>query len=316
MTESAVISPRWPRQLQTALQLVWVALALLAVAVMAAALPVRFEQLISDAAANRVVLRNIGLSNSQYAFYFLLIDYGPFLVFAYTGFFLFTRQRQAPMTLFASAMLILVGVIAAPPVTNQLIVVHPGWQPVVALLQGAGAAAAIIFFYLFPDGRFVPGWTRWAALLWLTLCLTWSFIPYAPLNPFHEPASITVLLVSLWFSSLIYAQFFRYQHISSPSQRQQTKWVLFGLTMAILGYIFYTSLRAYLPGLQTSPSAALLFRLWGLIILNKLPLILVPLTIAFSIIHYRLWDIDFVINQALVWGVFTLTLSLVAYVAI
>lgn len=316
MTEPAVITRRWPRQLPTILQSVWVLLAALAVVVMVAALPVRLEQLLSDAAANRITLRNIGLSNQQYAFYFLLIDYGPFLVFACTGFFLFSRQRQAPMTLFASIMLILVGVIAAPPVTNRLVEMHSGWQPAVALLQGAGAAAAIIFFYLFPDGRFVPAWTRWAAFVWLILCLTWSFIPHAPLNPFHEPASITVMLVSLWFSSLIYAQFFRYQHISSLLQRQQTKWVLFGLTMAVLGYIIYTSLRAYLPGLQTSPSAALLFRLWGLIILNKLPLILVPLTIAFSIIHYRLWDIDFVINQALVWGVFTLTLSLVAYVAI
>lgn len=302
--------------MQPLLRLAWLVLAGLSFVVMIAALPVRLDDLLMDAAANRAILREVGLSAQQYALYFLFIDYLTFAVFAGLGLFLFTRHTDAPLTLFASIMLILVGVIAAPPVTNALATSSPRWQSFVALLQGAGAAAPIIFFYVFPDGTFKPRWTRQAAVIWLGLCLLWSFWPQAPLNPFHEPASTTVLLVGLWFSSLVYVQIYRYRHLATPVQRQQTKWVVFGLTMAVLGYIIYTSLRAYLPGFQSSPAATLLYRLWGLFLLNKLPLLLVPLTIAFSIIHYRLWDIDFVINQALVWGVFSLTLSFATYVTI
>jgi len=298
------------------MRLVWAVLALLALAVMIVALPLRLEALLADAAANASTLRQIGLSTNLYAFYFLLVDYLPLLLFALVGIILFTRHANSPMTLFTSTMLISVGATLSPPVINPLLIAYPGWQPVVSLLQGVGAATAIIFFYVFPDGQFVPLWTRWTAAVWLVLCLVWSFLPNALFNPFYAPASMTGLLLGLWLVSLIYAQFYRYQHRATPLQKQQTKWVIFGLTIAILGHILHSALQNHLPGLQTSAAAALIFRLWGHLLFNQLPLILVPLAITFSIVHYRLWDIDFVINQALVWGVFTLTLSLATYVTI
>ena len=68
MSDSTVAHQPIPRLYQFVMQLVWVLLAILALAVMATALPIQFNQLIRDAAANRVILRNIGLSANQYAF--------------------------------------------------------------------------------------------------------------------------------------------------------------------------------------------------------------------------------------------------------
>jgi hypothetical protein len=34
----------------------------------------------------------------------------------------------------------------------------------------SAAIGVVLFFYLFPDGRFGPRWTRWVALVWITRC--------------------------------------------------------------------------------------------------------------------------------------------------
>jgi hypothetical protein len=41
-----------------------------------------------------------------------------------------------------------------------------GWYAVVEILDFVGQMSLVLFFYLFPTGRFVPRWTRWAALLY------------------------------------------------------------------------------------------------------------------------------------------------------
>ncbi len=42
-------------------------------------------------------------------------------------------------------------------------------------------------------------------------------------------------------------------------------------------------------------------------------MIILPLSIAFSILHYRLWDIDLLINRTLVYGTLTAMLALIYF---
>jgi hypothetical protein len=71
---------------------------------------------------------------------------------------------------------------------------------------------------LFPDGRFVPRWTRWLILSSIVLVATISHLPLT-----YWCAFLVVVLLGA-----IYAQVYRYRHVSTPTERQQTKWVLFG----------------------------------------------------------------------------------------
>jgi hypothetical protein len=100
----------------------------------------------------------------------------------------------------------------------------------------------LIVLFVFPDGRFVPRWTRLlgaaaipAALLLIDLPRLLVELPDVSQGMFKAglPA---VLVWSVFWGAGLYAQAYRYRHVSGPVQRQQTKWVAltFGLLLLVL----------------------------------------------------------------------------------
>jgi hypothetical protein len=131
-----------------------------------------------------------------------------------------------------------------------------------------------------------------------------------------------VLLI--WPGAGLLAQIYRYTHVSSPIQRQQTKWALLGLTAAMLGPLAYFLPFVILPSLSGPMIPNILYqrvgasfftlsflvRLSGLTLLTFI-LLLFPLSLAIAILRYHLWAIDILINRALVYGALTGALGLV-----
>jgi hypothetical protein len=158
----------------------------------------------------------------------------------------------------------------------------------------------VFLFYLFPNGRFVPRWLKSVAII--PIITTGLFIYfdnygsnlglqlYKFLNDWGWPIFGGTLLAVIIIG--LAGQYYRYRSVSSPAQQQQSKWVLFGLT-AVMVPIFWGSL----PFAQ-QPWAALVN-----IFLELIAFTLIPITISFSILRYRLWDVDLVINRALVYGI-------------
>jgi hypothetical protein len=109
----------------------------------------------------------------------------------------------------------------------------------------------------------------------------------------------------------IYAQVYRYRHVSTPTARQQTKWVMFGLllwwSLMFMLWIPYSIESSLPPG---SP------RPWWTLVSSAgwwLTLAIVPLSLSIAVLRYRLYDIDVVINRTLVYGSLTLMLGLVYF---
>jgi hypothetical protein len=91
-------------------------------------------------------------------------------------------------------------------------------------------------------------------------------------------------------------------------QRQQTKWVVFGFAMFMVG-MFSVSLPILLAPALRQPGPPLMAYLLVEIPFVLFCLILVPLTIMISILKYQLWDIDALIRCTLAYSLLTATLA-------
>src|SRR5918995_27976 len=102
---------------------------------------------------------------------------------------------------------------------------------------------------------------------------------------------------------LVWSQVYRYRRVSSETQRQQTKWVVFGLTLGIAG-TFPSQLPVDLSLVGGDTPLTLLLLKVGF----TLSLMLIPLSIGVAVLRSHLFDIDLLINRTLVYGSLTATL--------
>jgi hypothetical protein len=286
----------------------WVAVAFVSLGSFVISVPARYSQLANPTAGVRAALVEMGLSASGYALYNVTLDTVFVSVFAAVAIVIFWRRSDDPMALLVATMLVVWGPL------NGLFVLTPGATegkyPALQATLGPlvtfiGYVAWMLFFYLFPSGRFVPRWTRWLALLYgVAFFGLWNFTPFGP--PSWPPLLFNAAVLVVWGSFPV-AQIYRYVRVSDRIQRQQTKWVVFGVAIAIAGAlttIFTVGAAVDLPPEEVGPKmlSMLLMDAFGM---------LIPLSIGIAVLRSGLFDIDVVINRALVYGALTAMLALV-----
>jgi len=285
-------------------RVVCVAIAVLALVRFAYAVPSYYAQLSDLAEAVRTGLAQLGVSVDAYAVFRVSLAVLMVLVYYVVAGAIFWRRSGYQVTLFVSLFLATFGINAAFLLID-LAGAEPAWGWLFKVPEYAGWVCVSLFFYLFPDGRFVPRWTRALAVIVAILQIPLTFIPGAWLGrEAWWDVSLQVLFVGLWGSGL-FAQIYRYRHVSDTVQRQQTKWVVFGAAAAITGVI-----GAVLPGM-VFPSLTSAGSPYTLTVaaFGAVPLLFIPLTIGVAILRHRLWDIDALINRTLVYGALTASVA-------
>jgi hypothetical protein len=300
----------------------WVAVALLAVAITTASTPLLFEQygtLCFRAAASCLErsqltpeglreVEQVGISLGIYAGLTAGVGVLSKLVWMAVGALVFLLRSGDRMALLVAFFLVSFGTATfATESVDALVSVHPAWWLPAHGLQVLGEIFAVLFFLTFPDGRFVPRWTPLLGVAFLAFQIPGDLFPdiYSGSPSLEIAQSLAFMCFVL---GMIGSQVYRYRSVSTPSQRRQTKWVVSGTTLALsLLLAVVAPLFLFAPGVaQTSPFVLL-------VIGNVLPLImvLIPLSVGVAILRSGLFDLDVVINRALVYGPLTATLVLV-----
>jgi hypothetical protein len=177
---------------------------------------------------------------------------------------------------------------------------NAAWGVVSALFALASFPCFTLYFLLFPAGRLVSARLRWLALGFAAL--TTLVFMGAALADGQTPLVAYLLFFLVWFGMLIGVQIHRYRYVSTPTQRQQTKWVVYGLVIALLGFMLILAVQVTVSESQIGLLTTILNGLYYPFEL------LVPLSIGIAILRSRLYDIDLLINRTLVYGSLTAVL--------
>lgn len=292
----------------------WLTAAVLILSFFAAGIPVYFERLRTvcvevpcDAAPTpppgAQELKEAGLSTSFYAAYYTALDVVVALVYLAVAALIFRQRSGERIALLGAFTLLIWGPFSIAFTISAATEVHPQWRPALEYVQFLGLVFITLFFFLFPDGRFVPRWARWLAFALILLLMPGYIWPDSLADYRQWPPLMAGSFLLTWMGSIIGLQVYRYRQVSDTVRRQQTKWVVFGLAGSFLGFFAFVSLPFLISSAFHEENSILrnLIANTG----GGISMLLLPVSIGTAILRYRLWDIDVVINRALVYGVLT-----------
>jgi len=305
-------------------RVVWLALVIPSLGLFVASLPVYYVQLqracvdlvtcnITGALSAKGLqdLPALGLSANSYASLFTIYFTIIVTIWCGVGFLIFWRRSDEWFALVTAFFLVMFNITYPGFPLSALALAYPILTVPIIFLGALGLASLALFLVLFPNGRLVPRWMLLFLLLTIISTVSTVIPPTSRFSSNNVPVWLNGLLNVLVFGSVIFSQIYRYRRVSTRVERQQTKWVVFGIIIVLIGVfvvlpIFYN----FFPILNQSniPTS----QIFGLV---EYPLVLLslPLSIGIAILRYRLWDIDRIINRTLVYGTLTAILALVYF---
>lgn len=181
-----------------------------------------------------------------------------------------------------------------------------GIGPVPSMIVNAGNVLVMLLLFTFPNGVFVPAWTRkflWVLLLWTIASLSIDFfreqIPQLP-----RVMGLGHLVWQIFWGVGVWAQIYRFRYVSNQTERQQVKWVVVALPIlfllgvgSLLLYDFYSA----------SPNSPITVKVvaWVLDILTDVTALLLAIGIGLAVYGYKVWEADFYLVRTLVFSMVT-----------
>lgn len=317
-----IASPNPPNWGLLAARLVWLPLAAALLLDFAAGVPVALQQFqhVCDSSVSCpegaltpgivAALSQHGVTPAQYASYRVALEslsaVGWFLVATV----LYLRRADDRMALFSAFTLLTFGVARYPDIPLALASAHPELTMPIQAARFLGSTCLSLFAYLFPTGRFVPRWMALIGVAWVAVQIPEFFTSGSTVDPTQASPVLQALAFLGFVASVAFTQAYRYQRDSTPAQRRQTKWVVYGTVIALTGYL---ALAFFLPLFashadQESAAYQLLTPIGEIVFM-----LLVPLSIGVAILRSHLFDIDLLINRTLIYSSLTLILAAIYF---
>ena len=305
-------------------RIAWVVVVVLSLAVSIADIPLEFARLhiacVGSSCSGQQLtagivqeLHHMNLSVDFYAACFVILDFGFYFVWVVVAVVIFWRKSNDWMALLVALFLVLFpatqglgGPLGSPAEVGAA---YPSLQFLTSFLDGLGWVSFLLFLYLFPDGRFVPRWTTVLIFVMLVGPVLSALFPNLYFNLIKVLPGLDFAPIVCGIGIGIFSQIYRYIRVSNRVQRQQTKWIVLGVTAAVGIFIGLVVISSRSP---SGDNYNFLGEVIGNIVFSGVVL-LIPLSIGFSILRYRLYDIDFLINRTLVYGILTALLAMIYF---
>lgn len=265
-------------------------------------LDARWSQLTAIAHDNAPVLGALGLPAVTLPAAVVVADTLLMAVYLGIGLLIFLRHSNDRLALFTSIMLTGAAMATVRP-SDAVEQVGSGVQVLYLLVLTMSLISISTFLQLFPHSTFTPHWTGWLAVLWGVLIVLWQFAPLG--TPIWPPRSPPLWLSLGWIGSGVAIQVYRWMRRSTQAQRQQIKWVVFGFVSVSLSFfVFVYLLPTLLPAMQRPGLPRVIYVMVGVPVFY-LSFLVLPIAFAFSILRYRLWDVDRIAHRAMVYSALT-----------
>lgn len=156
--------------------------------------------------------------------------------------------------------------------------------------------------FVFPDGRFVPRWSRWATLgLIVGVCVS---------TVLNVDAGLTIL-AGIWVVLAVVANVYRYRRVSSQAERLQTWLLVTSLVAILISSTTWLVFPVIWPHTQATPDRVVALLVEAVIYMTCYGTF--SACLAAAILRYRLWDIQVIVRRTLIYGTVTLLLALVYF---
>ena len=223
-------------------------------------------------------------------FLFTLI---PMVVGAVGALLLYWLRSNDWMALFTAMVLANFGIAASGIYTSS--------NPVIMIFNRSILFPTFFWILVFPNGKLMPRWS-WAYLLLLLPSFVLQSVIDLELLSWARLGDLTYMAMLLTYMAMLALfpiLYFRYSDTFSAIERQQTKWVITPLIAGLIVIGFTYSFSMYAPPWEIAIPQFFYF------FARTVFFVSLAVGIFFSILRYRLWDIDIIINRALVYGTLT-----------
>ncbi len=274
--------------------------------------PLYFQNYIENIDSETLLaLSGAGLSTTFYATYQTVLVVLLAIAFSTAGLIIAWNKSDDWLALLVAFTLIGQGANAFGPLQSMAAI--PSFEIPVRFVIAMVLMGLPLSCYLFPDGKIQKRWMLYVVSIWFIWLMVSVFWHSFPLNLFDRGGSDSLrYLLSLLavLSTGIYAQVYRYRHTTNPTKREQLKWIVFGIAVGIVTGI---GVNLFLTLFEVTNPSASNFLIVDMLTqtLSVLAQFTVPVAVVFSILKYRLYDIELVINRSIIYGLLTVVLAVV-----
>lgn len=272
----------------------WILITLFLIAIFIGNMSVRWTTLQASTGTDQVLL--------QVEFITVCLTALTSLTFTYL---IFKRQTFTWTTLFITLLLLTTGMPLLPNFAKSSLS-DEQFRTLNSILILIREIILIGTLCLFPDGRITPRWLKWVIPILIPVLIVIMIVPMGPaIRIIFDPVRYALYIL------VIGSQLYRYRQASNALQRQQLKWILVALAINLLGRVITPTLQS-LYGTEEILQNNTLLRL----VLAILPDVFLIVAFGIATLRYRLWDITFFINQALVYSSLTAVLGIIITILI